>query len=171
MPRQRANVDIKFNRVRDDVELGTAVNHRGRKGRVRACVELTGHAEREKFEDIVESIFCQQRSGNFFWIAHRFDEAPPDLMNVRFRLKLADTPNDLRSGEQCVVGLVGLRAMASGSPHSDSDPEEALFTHDDRQFQPVGAGEWDTTRFSDDVVGHDCITLVIDEVLGAVYAI
>ena len=134
-------------------------------------MELTGHAEREKLKNIVESIFRKQGSRNFLGVTHRSDEASPDVVNMRFGLELTDTPNDLCSGEQRVVGLVRLRAMTRSSPHSDPDSEESLFAHKYRQFQAVGAGQWNTARFGDDVVGHDRIALMVDEVVGAVHAI
>ena len=90
---------------------------RRRERRVGAGVELPGHARAGKLvEHPVDAVGRQQRIGDLVRVAHRRDEAPPHVVDVRLGLVLDEPAHDLGRGHQRVVGAVGLRAVARRCP-------------------------------------------------------
>ena len=101
---QCSDVDLDVHPIRDDVGLGAPVNDRGRKRGVRTRVGLPHQADRQLFAELVERVRVEEARVPVASEVDAFDEAPPRVMNHRGRPVLGETPHDLGSGDERVVG-------------------------------------------------------------------
>ena len=96
-----------------------------------------------------------------------FDEAAPRVVNERGRLELGEAAHDLGRGHERVVGAERLRRVTRCAVHRDAAPVRALLADDHRQARTARRRHLEAAGLGDDVVGHDRVALVLDEVLGA----
>ena len=123
------------------------------------------------FEYVIETIDRKQRTSNLFGVTHRFDKATPGVMDMSFGLELTHTTYDLSRCHESVVGLIGLGPMPGSAPHLDPNPKKPLFSDYDRELQAIRAGQRNTARFGDDVIGHDGFSLMGHQILSTVRTI
>ena len=112
---QRADVDLEVDGVGDDVGLRPSMDHGRSERRVRARVELSSHAERQRIAQLDEALLLQQRPVNSGRVAHRLDEAAPHVVHHGGRPELGEPAHDLGRGHERVVGAERLRRVAGGA--------------------------------------------------------
>ncbi len=167
LARQRADVDLEVDAVRDDVGLGAPVGDRRREGGVRAGVVMAGDPERQLGQHAVEVVGAQERPGDLGIEVHALDELAPRLVDLRLGAELGDPADHLGRSDQRVVGAEGLRAVPRRAPDPDLGPERALLRHENREARAHRRRDLEAAGLGQHVVGVDRVALVVEQPIGA----
>ena len=106
----------------------------GRDRRVRAGVELAGHADRQRLEGADEPRLVEQRGRDLLGVAHAATKRRQMSCSTVGGRNVGEPAYDLGRGDEGVVGPVRLRRVPRRAPDAQRAPVAALLADDHRQL-------------------------------------